>query len=75
MTVHVQISLLEIETLASKDRYLTARVVIERAMKEAGIPYTWRLSEDSPRPSQPGRLTFHRDPVNDLIHITWTPEG
>lgn len=75
MTIHIQISPLEIEALAIKDYCLAARAAMEKAMKEAGIPYTWKLSEDSPCPSQPGRLTFHHDPINYLVHITWTPEG
>ena len=75
MTIHIQISPLEIDALAVKDQGQALRAVLEKAMKEAGIPYTWKLSEDMPRPSQPGRLTFHRDPINDLIHITWTPES
>ena len=58
MTTHIQISLSEIDALAVKDQGLALRAELEKAMKEAGIPYTWKLSEDNPRPSQPGRLTF-----------------
>ena len=75
MTIHIQISLSELEALVFDSQGLALRVVLEKAMKEAGIPYTWKLSEDNPRPSQPGWLTFQRDPINGLVHITWTPEG
>lgn len=72
--IRVQVSSLDIISPTIKYPEWAFSGVICKAMKEAGIPYTWKLSEDSPRPSQPGRLTFHRDPINDLIHITWTPD-
>lgn len=51
------------------------RAAVSKAMQEAGIPYTWRLSEDHPRLAAPGKLTFFHDRIEDLICITWEPEN
>jgi len=50
------------------------RAAVSKAMQEAGIPYTWRLSEDRPRPSAPGKLTLFHDHVQDQFCITWEQE-
>lgn len=50
------------------------RAAVSKAMQEAGIPYTWRLSESHPRPAAPGKLTFFHDRLMDQFEITWEPK-
>lgn len=50
------------------------RAAVSKAMTEAGIPHTWRMSESHPRPIAPGKLTFFHDHVQDQFCITWEPE-
>lgn len=50
------------------------RAAVSKAMREAGIPYAWRMSEDRPRPTTPGRLTFFHDCLMDQFEITWEPD-
>lgn len=72
--IHVRVSPLDIISSTTKDPEWAYQEAICKTMTEAGIPYIWKLSEDSPRPSEPGKLTVSYDPVDDIIRTTWEPE-
>lgn len=72
--IHVRVSPLDIISSTIRSPEWAFREAICKAMTGAGIPYIWKLSEDSPRPSEPGKLTVYYDPTDDIIRIIWTPE-
>lgn len=74
MAIHINVPIFR--TLASniKDPEWATRSAVAKAMQEAGIPHTWRMSEDHPRPVAPGKLTFFHDRLMDQFEITWEPE-
>lgn len=45
-----------------------------RLAREARIPFKWNMSENHPRPTAPGKLTFFHDHVQNQFCITWEPE-
>lgn len=74
MAIHINVPIFR--TLASniKDPEWAMRAAVSKAMREAGIPYAWRISENHPRPAAPGKLTLSHDHVQDQFCITWEPE-
>lgn len=50
------------------------RAAVSKAMREAGIPFKWNMSESHPRPAAPGKLTIFHDHVQDQFEITWEPK-
>ncbi len=73
--IKITLPVFESCVLNLKHPEVAMRAAVSKAMQEAGIPHTWRMSESHPRLAAPGKLTFFHDRLMDQFEITWEPEN